>query len=468
MSIAPGRSRLDIKLDDGKVNKRQRKAPLAEYANFSWMMHLTECDRIDVMGISKAFQATFESPSTFCWVEACLTFQPDSVLRLLAGLEEVIDNISGMSLEYWPVREPSCIFFQDWCHALQVISEEYGSILSHRPWEFHFLDLQKPLLGQLCTKYGDTPHRDITRYIDGYYSPHFCPPNPRADQPKLQQDVQLDDEVFYDERRGLYFWGDVTKNFNNTRLFVQHAITGQRLPPAVKFDGEAHREGSLAGYGISPSGEYIILVCNIKLFSRRSLTSIWQINDGLKLTKRLRSEPWANICFSHECESSPFASPATGIGFTDDGYCLTPSGELHLASGSRRQLLNLFPKHFNSASMHYYGSPIFSQSGRYLFASQWLGTGISRSQVVRVALSAETPKYLGLWNGLRRSIVNVSPSGRFLILSPHYISTNLGGETSFFVFTTLVPAANIFSFPLVKSWLTVTQDSSSRRTRWNS
>ena len=97
--------------------------------------------------IFRAFQETFESPSTFCWVEACMTFQPDSVLRLLAGLEEAIEYVSGLTPDYWPERDHSCIFFNDWCHALQAIFEEYGSILSHRPWEVHFLGLQKTFLG---------------------------------------------------------------------------------------------------------------------------------------------------------------------------------------------------------------------------------------------------------------------------------------------------------------------------------
>ena len=420
--IASGIARLDIQLDDGAVTRRQRQAPLAEYASFTWMTHLTECDGVDMKGISKAFQATFESPSTFCWVEACMTFQPDSVVRLLAGLEEAIEYVSGLTPNDWPEREPSCIFFSDWCHALQGIFEEYGSILSHRPWEVHFLDLQKPFLGvgQLYNKYGDTPHRDTIRYIDGYNSPRSCRPKPRADQQLLQDSENYGEEIYFihDERRRLYFWGYTNVAFNNTLLFVQNAVTGQRLPPAVRVDGEADERGTLASYGLSPSGEYIVLVYNIGPnngpWSKGSLTLIWQINDRLNFTRRLRGEPWAKICFSHECESNRFTRTATNVVFLGDGYCLTPSGQIHLASNSRRPLSNLLPKHFDSAYMDIRDS-FFSPNGKYLFITKWL----EDSQAVRLALFTETSEYLCSWKDSRRKVVHVSPSGRLLVLSPH-------------------------------------------------
>ena len=440
VDIPPGTARLDIKLDDGAVTKRQRQAPLAEYASFTWMTHLTECDGVDMKRISKEFQKTFESPSTFCWVEACLMFQPDSVLRLLAGLEEAIEYISGLTPDHWPEREHSCVFFNDWCHALQCIFEEYGSILSHRPWEVHFLGLRKPFLGigQLYKKYGDTPHRDIVRYIDGYRSPRSRRPKPRADQQLLQDPEHYTGQIYFihDERRRLYFWGYYYINFNNTRLFVQNAATGQRLPPAVKLDGEADRNGTLVSYGLSPSGEYIVLVYNMYSIKsgivEGSLTLIWQINEGLKFTSRLRSEPWARICFSHECKRGLFMRKVTSVVFLAGGYCLTPSGEIHLASNSRRPLSDLLPKHFDSANMGSVGS-FFSPNGKYIFISKRLG--VAAFQGMRLALFTETSEYLCSWKESRRKVVDVSPSGRFLVLSPDSSTIlNRKGEETLYLY----------------------------------
>ena len=435
VDLATGVARLDIKLDDGAVTKRQRQVPLAEYASFTWMMHLTDCDGVDMVGISKAFQAAFESPSTFCWIEACLAFQPDSVLRLLAGLEEAIEYVSGLNPNHWPETEPSCVFFTGWCCGLRDIFEEYGSILSHRPWESHFLDFQTAFsrIGQFYKRYGDTPHRDITRYIDGYDPPRSCRPKPRADQ-QLQQthDSRLHDEGFFfihDERRRLYFWGDQHIG-QYARLFVQNTITGQRLPPAVKLNGDADRTGSLANYGLSPSGEYIVLEYKIDARNGaiRRLTFIWQINEELKFTKRLRGEPWAKISFSHECESGlPRWTGSNNIVFLDGNYCLTPSGEIHLASGSRRPLSDLLPKHLGSTTMYLSGSS-FSQNGKYLFISKILVD--DTCQALRIALFTETSEYLCSWKDSRRYVADVSPSGRFLVLSPSKCMSTASGDDS--------------------------------------
>ena len=449
VDLAPGIARLDMKLDDGAVEQRQRQAPLVEYASFTWMMHLTECDEVDMIGVSKAFQAAFESPSTFNWVEACMTFQPDSVLRLLVGLEEAIEYVSGLSPDHWPEREHSCVFLTDWCHALRDIFEEYGSILSHRPWGVHFLDLQSSFsrIGQLYERCGNTRHRDITRYIDGYDSPRSCRPMPPADR-RLKQDVQksrtFNTAIFFihDERRRLYFWGYCSIDLNNVQLFVQNAITGQRLPPAVKLDGEAGEHVDLYSYGLSPSGKYIAVVyldivmddnC-ARIF--RFTTLVWQINEELRFTKRLRSEPWARTAFSHQWEMGPYGPempPTTrSVVFLDDDYCLTPSGEIHLASGSQRSLLHRLPKHFDFAEMHVVDL-FYSQNGKYLFISETLHARVGGDRIyraTRVALFTETPECICSWKESSRRLADLSPRGRFLVLSRDFDTslTEVGDE----------------------------------------
>ena len=434
VDLAAGIARLDIELDDEAIMQRQCQAPLAEYASLTWMMHLTEYDGIHLLGVSRAFQAAFESPSTFNWVEACMTFQPDNVLRILVGLEEVIEYVSGLSPDHWLEREPSCHFFTNWCYTLRDIFEEYGSILSRRPWEVHFLDLRNSFsrVGQLYERYGDTPRRDTTRYIDGYDSPRSCRPGPPAER-GLQQDQGRRMDIFFihDERRGLYFWGYRRTGLNNVRLFVQNAITGQRLPPAVKLDGRAGRLGYLDSYGLSPSGEYIVLVYMTfvkapDLTDGRSLTLIWQINEELRFKKRLRSEPWAKISFSHQGEIGLFRTTSQNVVFLGGGYCLTPCGEIHLASSSRRPLFDGLLKDFDPADTNVLGS-FYSRNGKYLFISEMLrGTYQAR----RVALSTETSEYVCSWKDSSRRLADVSPSGRFLVLSPDcdIIGTGRGDE----------------------------------------
>lgn len=432
VDLDPGIARLDIKLDDEAVIQRQRQAPLAEYASLTWMMHLTDCDSVQMIGVSKTFKETFDSPSTFYWVEACMAFQPDSVLRLLAGLEEIVEYVSDLGPDHWPESEASCVFFGDWCYALRNVLEEYGSILSHRPWEVHFLDLQTSFsrIREFYEKFADTSRRDTTLRVSGYDSPRSCRTEVQAYN-QLQQDVQgghiFNSSIFFihDERRRLYFWGECNIDLNNVRLFVQNAITGQRLPPAVKFDGEAGWKAGLSSYGLSPSGEYIVVVYNNRAKNTGStdghtLTLIWQINKEVKFKRRMRNEPWARIIFSHQCEIGLFETTTKSVVFLDGGYCLTPSGEIHLSSGSRRPLFDQLPNRFVPDQFYIFGS-FFSQNGKYLFISEWVKSGISGTsgtcQAKRVALFTKASEYLCSWKESSRRLADVSPSGRFLVIS---------------------------------------------------
>ncbi len=203
------------------------------------------------------------------------------------------------------------------------------------------------------------------------------------------------------------------------RLFVQNATTGQRLPPAVKLDGEAGRKGILCSYGLSPSGEYIVLVYttsakNSGFADGYILTLIWQISEEMRFTSRMRSEPWARVIFSHQCETGLFQTTAPSIVFLDGGYCLTPCGEIHLASSSRRPILDCLSNQYVSDESVVLGS-FYSQNGKYLFISEMANNGTCRAK--RVALFKEVSEHLCSWKESSRHLVDVSPIGRFLVLS---------------------------------------------------
>ena len=426
VGLDPRIPRVDIKIDVEAVTQRQRQAPLMEYASLTWMTHLTECDRTQLIGVSKAFQEAFDSPATFYWVEACTAFQPDSVLRLLAGLEEVVDHVSGLGPQYWAESEASCVFFSDWCYALRNVLEEYGSTLSLRPWEVHFLDLQSSFsrISPLYRKFGDTSRRDTNLRINGYESPRSCRPAAQAHL-RLQQDVQgghsSENVIFFihDERRRLYFWGEECIDLSNVRLFVQNAATGQRLPPATKLNSEAGHEAFLRNYGLSPSGEYIVLVYwisakNVMVSDGGILTLIWRISGEMGFTRRMRSEPWARVVYSQQCQTDQFANAARSIVFLDGDHCLTPTGKIHLASGSERLIFDRLSERLGFDEMTVLAS-FYSENGKYLFISEKLHDGTYRA--IRLALFTEASEYLCSWKESRRRLVDVSPSGRFLVLS---------------------------------------------------
>ena len=435
VSLDPKIARLDRKLDVEAVVERQRQAPLAEYASFTWMVHLTECDGSQMIGVSKAFQKTFDSPSTFHWVEACMAFNPDSVLHLIAGLEEVNEYISGLGPDQWQESEASCVFIADWCHALRNTFEEYGTILSRRPWEVHLLDLQSSFSvnKQFYEKFSVTSRRDTTLRITGYKSPRSCRPEPQAHSrlQDLQGGLWFESIIFFihDERRALYFWGERLTDLSSVRLFVQNATTGQRLAPAVNLDGGARREGSLYSYGLSPSGEFIVVVYSIMTMNAISkeeyLTLIWQVNEGMRFKKRMRSESWARIVFSHQCGSA-LEDSIMNVTFPDRDHCLTPSGKIHLASGSRRPLLDPLPNRHDTNERRTRGI-FYCQNGKYCFISEKAYDGVSWiRRAVRVELCTEMSERLCSWKESSRHLVDVSPSGRFLVLSIDQVGRGKG------------------------------------------
>ena len=462
VNLDPRIARLDLKVDVEAVSQRQHQAPLMEYASLTWMMHLTECDEAQMIGVSKVFQETFNSHATFYWVEACMAFQPDSVLRLLAGLEEVMNHISRLAPEHWPESEASCVFFAHWCQALRNVFEEYGSTLSHRPWEVYFLDLQNSFsrVRQLYRNFGDTYRRDTTLRIEGYESLRSCRPKAQAHS-QLQQDVQghsSNNVIFFihDERRRLYFWGEKYIDLSNVRLFVQNATTGQRMPPAVKFDGDADREGVLQSYGLSSSGQYIVLVYCTKAKNARFsgeykwiLTLIWQISEEMGFTRRVHSEPWARVIFSYQCENGPFKRlwTTTSIVFLDGGYCLTPCGEIHLPSRSRRPLLDRLSNRSVPDETYVLGS-FYSQNGKYLFISELAMEPEGEYRAKRVALLTDIPEHLCSWKESSRQLVDVSPSGRFLVLSTASDSIHTRGDDTLYLYD--VNTSKNIQLPLVE------------------
>ena len=88
--------RIDINLPHDAMAEHLLQAPLVEYASLSWVAHLTDCGENHLLEILQVFNETFESRSTFGWVEAYMIFQPDDLPRLLVGLDEILAWISSL------------------------------------------------------------------------------------------------------------------------------------------------------------------------------------------------------------------------------------------------------------------------------------------------------------------------------------------------------------------------------------
>lgn len=432
--------RIDLKLEPGVLFERGLRNPLTEYASFSWLVHLMACEEKHLLKIARAFQETYDSQSTFIWAEICMAFQPDSVLRLLVGLDEVIDWISNSRHDRLLHEDSACLFFARWCVAMQGLYQEYGAILAQHPWEIHLLDLQD-IFRELAGLYhicGNAALRDVTLRLGQYKSPHplQIKPPPHC---QLQQDVQArpiwNTQIFFvhDEERKLYFWGDQMVNFNHLSLHVQNAITAQRLPPAIGVCGEADQAGSLASYAMSQDGMFIAAVYSIYLKNKtfmdeRQLTVIWQIDKQLDFRRRMSCEPWARIIFSDYSKSGLSLDSERSVVFGDDCHCLTPSGKIYLEPGVSQPFQEELHPNLGSLSEKVISS-FYSGSGKYLFISNF--SDGYECQAIRTTPIEFTPPVYCLWKERKRRIADVSHTGRYLVLSA---LLHESGEVSLFLY----------------------------------
>ena len=87
---------IDVEDDVLDLSGLHSKESFLEYACFSWMVHLMECVGVEALEASRSIYHTFNSPSTFGWIEYCMTLQSESPARLFISLEDVRDWIDDL------------------------------------------------------------------------------------------------------------------------------------------------------------------------------------------------------------------------------------------------------------------------------------------------------------------------------------------------------------------------------------
>ena len=429
---------IDWGLDTDALDHRQAQAPLLQYASFSWLMHFIECKLDDMPEVILECERTFNSATTFSWVETCMTFQPDSTLRLLVGFDEVRDKFCGSSDDLWPP------FLGSWCTAMSQVFEEYGAILARRPWEIYFIDMCHSFsadssLQMMWQEHGETLSMEKVLYLNEHRDPR--PPQEKP-QPhlQLQQSLHVSSlnpiPVFlvHDERQNIYIWGETRIVGNSCWIAVQHDGTGQSLPPATGLIEGSDQTWWLNDCVISPNGMYLALSYRAKLFHRAEqspstvfvklyyLTLVWQIDKNISFRGRMNCESWARVIFSHAFGSQMLWDQSRAIIFSDDHRCITPSGMVDLRTGDRKPLPDGI-----LGDDSFYAGLFYSCSGRYLFATEYSVHDsheerrvlARRFDTFEPSLSVDFP----MGDKMRR-VLDVSPTGLYLVLGEPLVHMN--------------------------------------------
>ena len=442
---------IDWALDKDALDRCRARAPLLEYASFSWLVHLIDC-KLDVLfEIAPIFKKTFDSSATFSWVETCMALQPYSTLRLLVGVDEVRDRFYTSRQDPWPRQEVNSQFLASWCVAISRVFEEYGAVLARRPWEIYFIDLcdtfgADPSLRKLWQEYGETPLRHKDLRFNGYRAPRRPQEKPLPHL-QLQQSLEVgyssSDAIFvvHDEDRGIYIWGETQIGGNNLWISVQHEKTGQRLPPAEHFSDESDQKWQLVNHDMSPSGRYLALSYCILSFESNiasdlpELTIIWQITKNMSFERRMNCESWARVVFSHRSKTRLPYFGGRAVMFKDDHQCLTSNGMVDLRTGSRQPLSDNILGWLDSAPIMFY-----SCNGQYLFACPFYTDDRSEDEAFRARRvdPSEPSHFVDFrWEDKRRQLADVSPTSRYLVLgTPFERNTLFPEETVLYLYDT--------------------------------
>ena len=433
VDLASKTPQIDWVIDPGALERSQARAPLLEYAIFSWLVHLVDCELGDLPNITPTFQKTFSSPATFSWVETCMASQPNSLLRLLVGIGEVrdwlYDSSQGLQLQQ---DEASGQFLASWCIAMSRILEEYGAVLVRRPWQIYLIDLYDifgvdPNLRKLWQKYGETPLREKELHLDGYrpFRPQQGKSKPHL---QLQKNSQIGHPgnrlgfLVHNEAQNLYIWGGDLIERESHCIYVQHDTTGQRLPPAEDLSLNPGPIWSPVDANLSPNGGYLVIFysefsdgSDVDFSGDRGLTVAWRISEDISFKRRMNCEPWARVIFSHTSNFTPFYS---AIKFQDEHCCFTPIGTLDLLTATRRALPDSVTNWLGSCSGLFY-----SCTGRYLLASWVYEPSEKKNVLARRADLSEPSDFVDFcWEDERGPMVDMSPSGRYLVLGASHLS----------------------------------------------
>lgn len=393
--------------------------PFLEYACFSWLVHFVDCTNIDALDVYRAFYRTFDSPSTFGWIESCMTLQPDSVPSLLMGLEDVRDWMDNLQLDGGLTEDSNFAFVSSWCATMEQVLEEYSPVIMKRTTDIYYLDLALAFgaygLTNTYEKHGGLARREkCSRFPTDRIRCAARENVPTSRQLKISSEVNDDrlDLFIHEPNRDVFIWSHSWLQNDQHVLFAQSASSGRRLPPmsSSKIRPSLAQDVRIKSYAMSKDGRFLGIVYSDDLLCQSVL--IWEIEVTLDFTRRMRASPWARLVHRSETEISPYpdfwSDPC--IAFDHDGVCFTPSGLFRTASGAnvfiQGNLIQLLLTTDDRAYMDIQ-RVFYSMDGNFLFVTST--TTITKYTFPSLEVSFQLPL-----SNEKREVLMASPSGRYL------------------------------------------------------
>ena len=387
--------------------------PFLEYSCFSWFIHLMDCPSIDALEISGFLYDTFDSPSTFGWIESCMALQPGSIPHLLIGLEDVRDWIDNSRLDDTLAEDSKLAFASNWCATIEQVLEEHGPIIQKRKAEIYYLDLTFAFaahgLMDTYEKYGGRFRREkCLRFPTGQFPCTAWKKVPPHRQ--LPKESQNSLEFFmYEPNRNIFIWSQIPSQ-GQISLFAQSAGSGRQLLP-MSARSSPIENLVVKDYAMSKDGRHLGIAYQSYQNGKLLSIMIWEIEVTLDFTRRMQASSWARMIHESTMDEHSVARlwSKPCIAFDNDGVCFTPNGRVCTASGANSFTPDNSIKLISARNPHEeLDDAFYSADGKFLFVA-------STKTITKYALpSLEVDFQL---NPSDKSVYKsmASPSGRYLV-----------------------------------------------------
>ena len=409
--IAAEENKLDLSL-------LRSEKPFLEYACFSWLVHLTGCTTTEALEVSRSFYRTFNSPSTFGWVESCMALQPGSIPRLRFGLEDVRHWIENLRLDGVPIEDSTLSFVLNWCMTMEQVLEEHSPAITKRAATIYYLDLALTFAEYGITdtyeKHGSLMRREkcLRFHTDRIPRParKEVPPCRQLQKPS-ETDGCAVDLFLYESNREIYIYSYWDLRLGQQVLLAQSASSGRKLPPMSEPESFDHDFLLILSYAMSEDGSYLGIVYKFPSGEDLLLIAIWEIEVTLDFTRRMQASPWARVVHRSIVDKPaiPRLWSNPSITFDRGGVCFTPNGLLCSASDFHLISRDNYLQRLSENGYSDIQCAFYSGNGKFLFVSS--KTTITKHSFPDLEVHFKLPL-----SDTKRYTLVASPSGRYLAI----------------------------------------------------
>ena len=318
------------------VRMLQSKSKLLDYSFLFWIRHVHGCPISHCESLAAVILKHFSNFMTVSWIVMSMSLDSKGLWRLVIGVEEVEDwLLEGNSREN---MGDAARHLQDWCSSIAKLLKAYSTLLLENPWPIWSLDL-KGFLGP--EQRFAAPSNCIDRSKESEESLQSSAGQAthlqaRSTNPILGHNyssLKACLGFFVHERnQNVFLSGEDSASWEGEEcLFVQHAESGKRLPPATAklaavLVNKIYHHLYVITAKVSAQGKYLAV-------AYYKFLSIWSIKPNLRFSHRSRDQSWAFRLISEGYrEGSPECITAGMIAFAGDDKLFAPGGWYNLST----------------------------------------------------------------------------------------------------------------------------------------